>query len=113
MITHGKMTLNDYQHFAARTINRLCDNLTNTALGLAGEAGEVADLIKKVTCQGHDLEELRPRILEELGDVAWYVALGCTTLGVSLEDVLAANIAKLERRYPEGFEAERSVHRDE
>lgn len=113
MITHGKMTVNDYQHLAARTINRLCDNLTNTGLGLAGESGEVADLIKKVTCQGHDLDELRPKLTEELGDISWYVALGCTVLGVPMEDVLTANIAKLERRYPQGFSAERSINREE
>ena len=112
MITHGKMTLNDYQHFAARTINRLCDNLTNTALGLAGEAGEVADLIKKVTCQGHDLDELRPKLIEELGDCAWYIALGCSVLGERMEDVLAANIEKLQKRYPQGFSAERSINRE-
>lgn len=103
MITHEKMTANDYQHFAARTINHLCDNLTNTGLGLAGEAGEVADLIKKVTCQGHDLDELRQKLIEELGDISWYVALGCTVLGVPMEDVLAQNIDKLKKTLPAGI----------
>ena len=43
--------------------------------------------------------------------MAWYVALGATVLGVSLESVLEGNVAKLMKRYPQGFEAERSVNR--
>jgi len=50
---------------------------------------------------------------EELGDVLWYLADLCTTLGVSLDTVAEGNIAKLKRRYPEGFSAERSINRDD
>ena len=108
------LTCTEYQHMAARTINRLADNLTNTALGLAGEAGEVADIIKKITCQGHPLtDEVRAKLAEELGDIGWYLALGCTTLGIDMGDVLAANIEKLRRRYPDGFSTDRSVNRNE
>lgn len=105
------MTINDYQHLAARTINRLADNLVNGAMGLCGEAGEVTDLVKKIRFQGHSLEAHMGDLVEEIGDVAWYVALLCTVLGMDLEDVLAANIDKLRARYPAGFETERSVHR--
>lgn len=106
------MTINEYQTLAARTINRLCDNLENTALGLAGESGEVADLVKKIRMQGHDLDTMRPKLLEELGDCAWYIALGCTVLDADMEDILQANIDKLMIRYPDGFEAERSINRE-
>ena len=106
------MTISEYQSLAARTMNRLCDNLVAAGLGVAGEAGEVADLIKKVRCQGHDLESVRGKLLEEAGDLAWYIALLCTALGESMEDVLRDNIQKLRARYPDGFDPERSIHRE-
>lgn len=85
--------------------------LTLGALGLAGETGEVVDLIKKHVFQGHaiDQEQLR----DELGDVLWYFMLICHTVGCSLEEVMICNVEKLQRRYPHGFEAKRSVHRHE
>ena len=85
--------------------------LTNGALGLCGEAGEVGDLVKKHLFQGHELN--REKIIDELGDVAWYIAETAYALGVDLETVLAGNIEKLKKRYPEGFSAERSIHREE
>ncbi len=71
-------------------------------LGLAGESGEVADLIKKVLF--HDIEltkEIRERIVEELGDVGWYKQLIQTALGITDEEVKDYNITKLLARYPE------------
>ena len=50
---------------------------------------------------------------KELGDICWYLAETATALGLSLEDIMAANIEKLRKRYPDGFDAERSVHRAE
>ncbi len=79
------------------------------ALGLAGEAGEVVDILKKSRFQGHALEPAR--IKDELGDVLWYLALLCHTLGLTFEEVRAENVAKMHRRYPDGFEVERSVNR--
>lgn len=108
------MTINEYQQLAQRTSNNALtqeEHLINGALGLCGEAGEVADLIKKTTMQGHALD--RARICEELGDVCWYLAETATALGESLESIMTANIAKLRRRYPEGFDAERSRNREE
>lgn len=108
------MTLNEYQELAQRTSNRELDakgHLFNGALGLAGEAGECADLLKKHYYQDgrlfvDDLED-------ELGDVMWYVAETAAALGVSLEEVAVRNVEKLKKRYPEGFEAKRSLHREE
>lgn len=107
------MTINEYQQLAQRTSNTDLtqgEHLLNGALGLCGEAGEVADLIKKATMQGHVID--RVRVCEELGDVCWYLAETATALGESLESIMTANIAKLRRRYPEGFDAERSKHRE-
>lgn len=105
------MTINDYQSMAMRTAPENQRTWSNVGLGLAGEAGECADVIKKHLHQGHPLD--RDKLFDELGDVAWYIALGCTALGVSMESVLEGNIAKLLRRYPEQFDPERSIHRED
>ena len=107
------MKANDYQMLAAVTINTdLSDKeqLTNAVLGLTGEAGEVADIVKKGFFQGHTID--RDELINELGDVLWYVALACTVLEEDLGDIMQANIDKLRARYPEGFKAERSVNRE-
>ncbi len=67
--------------------------------------------MKKSTFQGHDWKP--SRVVEELGDVLWYVALMADLLNVPLEYVMQANIEKLERRYPDGFSNEASVNRSE
>jgi NTP pyrophosphatase (non-canonical NTP hydrolase) len=81
------------------------------ALGLAGEAGEVVDIIKKFLYAGRPLDE--GRLVEGLGDVLWYAALICHAVGTSIGEVMAANVEKLRRRYPDGFAPDRSVHRSE
>lgn len=103
------MEINEYQKLAMRTANPECKNLSNVGLGLAGEAGECADEIKKHLHHGHPLN--RAKLIKELGDVAWYLALGCEVLGEDLEDILRENIDKLRARYPEGFDADKSLHR--
>lgn len=109
------MTINDYQHEAMRTASGMNYEhhgmLMNGALGLCGESGEVADIIKKTVFQGHTLDA--EHIVEELGDVAWYIAITAHALGYTLEEVLQKNVNKLRKRYPDGFEAERSLHREE
>ena len=69
-------------------------------LGLCGEAGEVADKVKKVIRDrdGQFDQAVRDDLRLELGDVLWYVAQLCTELGLSLEDVAAANLEKLASR---------------
>jgi NTP pyrophosphatase (non-canonical NTP hydrolase) len=109
----------DYQKQAARTlIDRPgfpihADEIMViwNAIGLAGEAGEVADLVKKGIFHQHGLD--RAALVKELGDVLWYVAALCTKLGVSLDDVMQLNIDKLRQRYPEGWSAEASRNRTE
>lgn len=85
-------------------------SLTIFGLGVAGEAGEVADLIKKHVGHGHDFD--RAKLTKELGDVLWYVAALAELCGVPFEDVAAANVAKLRARYPTGFDPKRSQNRE-
>ena len=106
------MTLDDYQQLAARTIRpgRPPEQaLANWALGLTGEAGEVAEHVKKHLFHGGTLD--RTAVVKELGDILWYVAAMAGAVGVSLDEVGETNIEKLRRRYPEGFEEARSVNR--
>ena len=108
------MTINEYQTAALRTAQT--DKLTarelllNSALGLCGESGEVADLLKKHLFQGHDIDI--EHIAKELGDVAWYLAVGAYAIGYDLETILQMNVDKLKARYPNGFSTDRSLHRD-
>lgn len=102
---------NEYQKLAMRTANPECKTLSNVGLGLAGEAGEVADLIKKHLHHGHELNKFR--VAKELGDVTWYIALACEVIGISFESVMQLNIDKLKMRYPNGFNCEESINRKE
>ncbi len=108
------MTLNEYQELAMRTLNPKLDKkdiLINGVMGLCGESGEVIDLVKKHLAQGHELD--REKMIDELGDVAWYIAETAAALDTDLEEVFSRNIEKLKRRYPEGFDSEASIHRGE
>ena len=106
------MTGIEYHKLASRTMNPALngrDVLINGVMGLCGEAGEAIDIVKKHLAQGHALD--RDGLIKELGDVAWYLAETATALGVDLDEVLERNIEKLKNRYPEGFSAEKSQHR--
>ena len=108
------MTINEYQRLAMTTLNpglSKKDVLINGVMGLCGESGEAIDIVKKWLAQGHELD--KDKLAKELGDIAWYLAETATALDLSLEDVFAANIEKLRKRFPEGFDAERSIHRTE
>ena len=104
------MTGNEYQALAMKTANPEFMNLALVGLGLSGESGECSDLIKKHLYHGHELD--KERLKKELGDVCWYIALGCEIIGCSMDDVMQENIDKLKKRYPNGFEKERSLYRD-
>ena len=106
------MTVNDYQKLAMTTLNPALskkDVLINGVMGLCGESGEAIDIVKKHLAQGHDLD--REGLIKELGDIAWYLAETATALDVTLEEVLELNIEKLRKRYPEGFDTEKSRSR--
>lgn len=117
------MTPNEYVEQAMRTndhkqeerltksMNEWTPQLLNGCLGLAGEAGEFGDMVKKFIFHEKplDFEHLE----KELGDVLWYVALICDAMGWDLESIMETNIAKLKARYPEGFSVERANNREE
>jgi NTP pyrophosphatase (non-canonical NTP hydrolase) len=81
----------------------------NGALGLSGEAGEFNDLLKKHYFQGHPLD--REHLAKELGDILWYIAIAADAIGYDLETIAYMNVRKLQVRYPNGFEADRSLNR--
>ena len=108
------MTINEYQQLAMTTLNPELsekDVLINGVMGLCGESGEAIDLVKKWLAQGHELD--KEKLAKELGDICWYLAETATAIGYDLEDIMAANIEKLKKRYPQGFEAQRSINRTE
>ena len=106
------MTINEYQTLAMQTLNpelSAKDVLINGVMGLCGESGEAIDIVKKWLAQGHELD--REKLAKELGDIAWYLAETAYALDIPLEDILQANIEKLAKRYPEGFDSSRSINR--
>ncbi len=114
------MRVNEYQAEALRTVNRrsiplvLNPNLAlllEGTMGLAGEAGECLDIMKKYLFQGHKID--KEHLVKELGDVSWYLAVTAYVLGYDLEKVFRLNVDKLRKRYPDGFASERSTNRKE
>ena len=106
------MTFDEYQKAASRTADlsmHLERSLVMASMGLAGEAGEVVDIVKKMAFHGHALSEAK--LTEEVADALWYIARICTALGVSMGDVAADNIEKLRQRYPDGFSHDASRNR--
>ena len=88
--------------------------LMTSAIGMLAESGEFTEIMKKIFFQGKEMtEENRFHMKRELGDVLWYWIQGCIALGYSPEEVMQENISKLEKRYPNGFEAIRSEVRAE
>ena len=108
------MEVNEYQKSAMNTLNPALDKkdvLINSVMGLCGESGEAIDIVKKWLMQGHELD--KEHLIKELGDVAWYLAEAATALDVPLEIVLQGNLDKLQKRFPNGFDTQASVHRKE
>ena len=107
------MNMNEYQELAARTINKTLypeQQAYHALHGMVGEIGELHSLYQKCY-QGHSTN--REHLKKELGDLLWFVAEYATGMGWTLEEVAQTNIDKLRARYPEGFEAEKSLHRKE
>jgi NTP pyrophosphatase (non-canonical NTP hydrolase) len=85
------------------------DQLLCAATGLGEESGEVLGCIKKRKWHGHEFN--KKKVVEELGDVLWNIALAADAIGVSMADIAEANIDKNRERYPDGFNPERSRNR--
>jgi NTP pyrophosphatase (non-canonical NTP hydrolase) len=115
------MTLSEYQSAVLRTENsdfnsirgRLDSDralrLIHGVMGVQTEAGELADTLKKATFYGRPFDRIN--ILEEVGDVLWYLTVICDAAGSSLEIVMNKNIAKLRGRYGDQFSEEKAVNR--
>ena len=105
------LTGNEYQRLAAMTIN---GSLTEMGIemhalhGMVAEVGELHGIFQK-TYQGHGFEW--EHVKKELGDLLWFIAEYCTSRNWELDDIMQLNIDKLRARYPEGFDAEHSLHR--
>ena len=98
------MNLDDYQRAALRTINPALsdrDRLLDAGAGLAEESAELLGLIRKRVFQQREVDE--SRLIEELGDTLWCLAVAAHSLGISLSNVAAANLTKLAERHPGGF----------
>lgn len=124
------MEAKEYQNLAMRTndgkgTDRLLDwtnvdangkikdpgRLLNGCLGLSGEAGELNDLVKKWIFHKKPLD--REHMKKEIGDVCWYIADICHSMGFDLGEIFQMNIDKLKARYPEGFSEQRANNRSE
>ncbi len=107
------MDFNQYQALARRTQNNtlsMRDKQLHATFGMASEVGEIHSIEQK-HFQGHAVD--RGEQIKEAGDLLWFLAEYADTLDVTLEQIAQKNIDKLKRRYPDGFEEERSVHRQE
>ena len=108
---------NEYQKLASRTLIDKPDFTLSDkevmicwkAMGLAGEAGEVADLTKKTLFHRHPAD--RDKMIKELGDCLWYIAALCKDYDTNMEEVMQKNIDKLKARYPDGYSSEASINR--
>lgn len=114
-----KITSENYSEYAMRTAKldgymreRAWSQagLLHAALGCATEAGEFVDAMKRHIYYGAPLD--RDHVLEELGDLLWYVAYAAELLRSDLDEVMGKNVAKLHFRYPGGFSADDAVNRD-
>ena len=88
--------------------------LITAAMGIQAETGEFSEVVKKCIFQGKEMnEDARFHAMRELGDVIWYWIHAVNALGYQPDEVIRENIRKLEKRYPGGFEVERSEVREE
>lgn len=108
------MDLNEYQILANRTIDYAHlspkDIEYHALHGMTSELGELNSIYQK-KYQGHRDSDIHKK--KELGDLLWFISEYCTAKGWWLEDIAAMNIEKLIKRYPNGFESDKSIHRKE
>jgi len=102
-----------YQRDVARTVSRsfhdIDPDILHAALGVASEAGEFADPVKKAIFYGKPVDLVN--MDEEVGDILWYLALYCNTRGIIMGELMDRNIAKLRKRYPEKFTEDGAIAR--
>ena len=91
------------------------ERLLTAGVGINAEGGEFLEIVKKMIFQGKPWNDAnKHHLVTELGDLMWYVTQACMALDVSMEDVIATNVKKLEKRYPGGsFDVFYSENRQE
>lgn len=99
--TYMELSDRTCKHVESLEMNAKQYDLMHATLGIAGESGEIVDAVKKSVIYGKPLDVANMR--EEIGDIMWYIALACRTLGFDLNEILDENIAKLQKRYPEKY----------
>jgi len=97
------MDFEEYQSEASATAlyPRRMSNLEYPTLGLTGEAGEVANIVKKIQRDsgGVITDETRLKLKDELGDVLWYISACADELGMTLTEIAEYNVGKLAKRH--------------
>ncbi len=99
-----------YEPISARLLHNVeLVRLLHASIGMSGETGEIADIVKKSMMYGKkiDVQHLK----EECGDVLWYMAIMLQELGSSFEEVMQMNVDKLAKRYPDGFTEKAALDR--
>ena len=111
------MNADEYRQLALRmdsalkseSVGRETRRLAQGLMGLYRESGEAIDILKRMLFQGHELD--KKRLVQELGDVAWYLAASADALGYRLDDIILMNIDRLRAQYPNGFDEKQSTCR--
>lgn len=106
------MDIREFQRVSTRTLNKELSKekqVSNMIFGANGELGEVTDILKKHLYQGHRIN--KQHLAEEIGDTLFYIVNLCTIYGLDVEDILQGNVDKLKKRFPNGFDADRSINR--
>jgi NTP pyrophosphatase (non-canonical NTP hydrolase) len=102
-LVKNTMNFEEYQSEASQTAlyPRRLSNLEYPTLGLAGEAGEVANIVKKIQRDfaGEITDETRTKLKDELGDVLWYISACADELGLTLSEIAGYNVDKLAKRH--------------
>lgn len=98
-----------YDHVAARFTPSM-SRLTHAALGLSTEANEFCDQLKKHLIYGKELDKVN--LIEELGDLCWFIAMACDELGTNFEEIQQININKLKARYGEKYSDDKALNRN-
>lgn len=119
LLSENDMTPNEYIKNALRTENgkyafeatgKVTPRIEHAVMGAVTEAGECMDAVKKAKIYGRELDTVN--LIEEAGDIMWYLAILADELGVSFEDIWERNINKLRVRFPEKYTDELTAHRD-
>ena len=108
------MEIKEYQDKSIRTINKSLTKeqlISNMVFGINGETGEVTDILKKHLFHGHELDI--QHLKEEIGDIMFYLVNLASIYEIDFSEILQINIDKLMKRYPDGFDKEKSINRIE